>query len=239
MATLTVVRHGQASFLSDNYDKLSATGEEQARRLAEFWIERGVRFDVIAYGPRERQIRTGEIIREIFESRGLPWPEPVSLEEFDEYPAEDVVKTFAPGLAEKYADFAQWAATYTNGGDDASRRRALDLIVRETTRKWMEGEVGDPARVGTWEGFIARVQGGVEALRRLTPKSGSAAVFTSGGPSAVTAGMALELTPDKVFDLVWMKRNAAMSEYVFSGERFSLSSFNNTPHLEGSLLTYR
>jgi hypothetical protein len=51
--------------------------------------------------------------------------------------------------------------------------------------------------------------------------------------------MALDLTPAKVFDLVWMKRNAALSEYVFSGERFSLSTFNSTPHLEGSLLTYR
>jgi broad specificity phosphatase PhoE len=239
MAQLTVVRHGQASFLSDNYDKLSALGEEQARRLAGYWIEHGVRFDVVAYGPRERQIRTGEIIREIFERRGLGWPEPVSIAEFDEYPAEPVVKTFAPGLAAKYADFAEWAAIYANGGEEAARRRALDLIVRETTRKWMEGEVGDAEQVGTWDEFVSRVRSGVEMLRQRTPKSGRSAVFTSGGPSAVTAGIALDLTPAKVFDLVWMKRNAAVSEYVFSGERFSLSVFNSTPHLEGSLLTYR
>jgi broad specificity phosphatase PhoE len=239
MATLTVVRHGQASFLSDNYDKLSPIGEEQARRLAQYWMNRGVRFDVVAYGPRERQIRTGEIIRHIFKRNGLPWPEPVYLDHFDEYPAEVVVKTFAPGLAEKYPDFAEWAAAYTNGGDEGSRRRALDLLVRETTRKWMEGEVGSPELVGTWEGFLSRVADGVGAVKRQTPKSGSAVVFTSGGPSAATAGMALDLTPAKVFDLVWMKRNAALSEYVFSGERFSLSTFNSTPHLEGSLLTYR
>jgi broad specificity phosphatase PhoE len=239
MATLTVVRHGQASFLAENYDKLSATGEEQSRRLAEYWIERGVQFDVVAYGPRERQIRTGEIIREVYERRGKPWPEPVTMDNFDEFPAEEVVKTFAPGLAAKYTDFAEWAAAYANGGDEAARRRALDLIVRETTRKWMEGEVGDAALVGTWESFLARVQKGVEALRQQTPKSGAAVVFTSGGPSAVTAGMALELAPSKVFDLVWMKRNTAWSEYVFSLGRFSLSSFNSTPHLEESLLTYR
>ncbi len=37
MSSLFLVRHGQASFLERNYDKLSAKGEEQARILGRYW----------------------------------------------------------------------------------------------------------------------------------------------------------------------------------------------------------
>ena len=35
MALLTLVRHGQASYLQQNYDELSPLGEQQARMLGE------------------------------------------------------------------------------------------------------------------------------------------------------------------------------------------------------------
>ncbi|MBM3814434.1 MAG: hypothetical protein FJW20_22650 [Acidimicrobiia bacterium] len=59
MSILYVIRHGQASFLSENYDRLSELGERQSRLLGEHWLSRGRRFDQVYYGPCERQIRTG------------------------------------------------------------------------------------------------------------------------------------------------------------------------------------
>jgi hypothetical protein len=80
----------------------------------------------------------------------------------------------------------------------------------------------------------------VERARRETPKGGSAALFTSGGPSAAAAQLALGLSPRKTLDLTWMTYNAAFAEYLFDEERFNLSRFNATPHLAGDgLLTYR
>ena len=76
MSILTVVRHGQASFLADNYDQLSTRGELQARLLGQYWTRRQQRFDRVIYGPCERQIRTGEIAGGILREAGLPWPEP-------------------------------------------------------------------------------------------------------------------------------------------------------------------
>lgn len=42
MGILYLVRHAQASFLEQDYDKLSKLGKTQARLLGEYWARRGV-----------------------------------------------------------------------------------------------------------------------------------------------------------------------------------------------------
>jgi hypothetical protein len=38
----------------------------------------------------------------------------------------------------------------------------------------------------------------------------------------------------------WMSRNTSWSEFIYSGERFTLSSFNCHAHIEdAAMLTYR
>ena len=51
VSLLYLVRHGQASFFAEDYDRLSPLGELQARRLGEFFAARGVRFDAAYSGP--------------------------------------------------------------------------------------------------------------------------------------------------------------------------------------------
>ena len=64
MSTLTLVRHGQACAFQRESDVLSATGEEQARQLAAFWLRRGVHFDRVYTGTLVRQIRTEQVVGE-------------------------------------------------------------------------------------------------------------------------------------------------------------------------------
>ena len=42
MSVLYVVRHGQASFFTDNYDQLSPKGVEQSRLLGKYWKKSGL-----------------------------------------------------------------------------------------------------------------------------------------------------------------------------------------------------
>lgn len=49
-----VVRHGQASARSQDYDVLSPLGTAQAARLGERFARGGVRFDAVFCGPRRR-----------------------------------------------------------------------------------------------------------------------------------------------------------------------------------------
>ena len=50
MSELILVRHGQASFGAESYDKLSATGVEQAKILAQHWQGLSENFDHIYSG---------------------------------------------------------------------------------------------------------------------------------------------------------------------------------------------
>jgi hypothetical protein len=71
-------------------------------------------------------------------------------------------------------------------------------------------------------------------------KSETSAIFTSGGPVAVSVQRALHLSPQDTLEVAWMPRNCSYSEFVFSGDRFTLSTFNSFQHLDDpALLTYR
>lgn len=239
MSLLTVVRHGQASFHKENYDALSPLGEIQARKLGEYWLRRGQRFDLVFYGPRERHIRTGEIIAQMYKEAGGQWPQPVTLEHFDEFPAEEVARAFLPILTKKHSHLAEWMQEFLGAGDPEVKRRALDRALHDVARRWITGEVSAP-EIPSWHEFLEGVAEGLRIVRERSPKSSQVVVFTSSGPTAATARVALELTPLKTLDVTWMPRNASYSEFLFSGERFTMATFNCVPHLDApELLTYR
>jgi len=52
--------------------------------------------------------------------------------------------------------------------------------------------------------------------------------------------LALGSDDDTTLSLAFRVRNSSVSEFMFSGERFSLASFNETPHLsDAALVTVR
>src|SRR5262249_60411710 len=81
MSVLVLVRHGQASFLESDYDKLSPLGEQQSRILGSFWAEHHIGFDEVLTGPRIRQIRTAEMAAEAYASSGRELPPPRIIDE--------------------------------------------------------------------------------------------------------------------------------------------------------------
>ena len=66
MATMLLVRHGQASWFEENYDRLSSVGEAQSRLLGELWAARGVEVTRVFTGPRMRQVRSAELCGEAY-----------------------------------------------------------------------------------------------------------------------------------------------------------------------------
>src|SRR5260221_14084492 len=100
MSRLLLVRHGQASFMEQDYDKLSATGETQARLLGEYWAERRILFNHVYSGPRRRQLDTAGIAGESYRKAALPWPETEIMKEIDEYSGDAALDRCLPGLVE-------------------------------------------------------------------------------------------------------------------------------------------
>ncbi len=70
MGILYMIRHGQASFGSANYDLLSETGVLQSRILAEYLLTVGLTPDALYSGAMERQKDTAGAKRILKEYAG-------------------------------------------------------------------------------------------------------------------------------------------------------------------------
>ena len=239
MSTLVVVRHGQASFFEDHYDRLSTLGRRQSRLLGDYWASQGVTFDEVFTGPRERQIDTAHEVGEGFRAAGLAWPEPTMLEELDEYQAEAVLKQALPSLLEQHPNLREmYAAVEAAEGRD-EKLRTFQRVYEVVISRWARDEL-DLQGIEPWSAFRERVHRGYDRITANGNAGRRVAVFTSGGPVGVSMERALQLQPDVTLQLAWMVRNGSVTEFLFSGNRFTLSSFNTFPHLtDPEMWTYR
>lgn len=239
MSRIILVRHAQASFLEPNYDKLCATGEVQARLLGEYWARRGLLFCRAWSGPRVRQVQTARIVEEAYRRLGREFPELAVMDEFDEYPAEAVLKQGLPQVLERSQTVRDLHRAFERSKDTDERKRSFQQMFEAVIGMWVSGElvVDD---VESWQDFCARVDRGVTTMVNSATPVGYSVVFTSGGPIGVAMRRALNLSDADTLQLTWMSRNASFTEFLSSGSRFTLSTFNAHPHLEDeSLLTYR
>jgi broad specificity phosphatase PhoE len=239
MSKLVLVRHGQASFFSEQYDKLSEMGERQSRALAEYWLETGVAFDEAYTGTLSRQVRTAEVVAETYRAAGRPWPEAEILPGLDEYPADEIMGTLLPRLAEKDERIRRLDAEHraTTGGRE--KYRSFHRLLAAVMEEWISGE-HDPAGLTRWEEFRDRVR---RDFRRILAREGNGrrvAVFSSGGVIGVSVQSVLQAPDLMAAELNWRIHNCSLTEFTFSGDRITLDSFNTVPHLSDSeLLTYR
>lgn len=239
MSDLTLVRHGKADAWGADYDRLTEIGREQSRRLGDFWAQQGTTFDEVYTGPRVRQIDTATVVGERIIAAGLPWPEPVRIDELDEYDGHNIVKRFGPELAEKEPDIKLLIEADQRATDPATRHRTFQHLFEAIVTRWVAGELSAP-EIESWITFRTRVERG---LRKITDQPGSRrkiAVFTSGGPISIAVQLVTKAPPEMAMELNWRVRNASLTGIVFSSKRHTLDYFNTIPHLtDSSLWTYR
>jgi broad specificity phosphatase PhoE len=239
MSRIILVRHAQASFLEPNYDKLCATGEVQARLLGEYWARRGALFGRSWSGPRVRQMKTARLVEEAYRRFGREFPEVAVMNEFDEYPAEAVLKLGLPQVLDRSQEVRHFHLVFEQSKDAGERKRCFQQMFEAVIGMWVRGElvIDD---VESWQDFCVRVDRGITTIVNSATPAGDSLVFTSGGPIGVAMRRALHLSHADTLQLTWMSRNASFSEFLSSGDRFTLSTFNAHPHLEDeALLTYR
>ncbi len=239
MSRILLVRHAQASFLEPDYDKLSSTGEIQARVLGEYWASRNITFDRVYSGPCVRQTDTARIVAGIYERRGVAFPATAVLREFDEYAGEDVLRKSVPELIKSDPRFRQLHDEFQSALTSEEQRRTFQRMFEAVVGRWVDGEI--PLRdVESWPEFCARVNRGLSKFTSGGMRGERVVVFSSGGPIGIAMQRALNLSPRDTLRVTWMSLNCAYSEFLCSGERFTVSTFNAYPHLdEPSLLTYR
>jgi|ERR1700749_4202679 broad specificity phosphatase PhoE len=239
MSRLFLVRHGQASFLERNYDKLSAKGETQSRMLGEYWAGLNLCFDRVYSGPRVRQRDTARIAGEAYKAAGIAWPEPTVLQEFDEFQAEAVIERSLPELIETDADIRTMNLAFKAAQTRPEQFKTFQAMFEVIIGRWADGMLPLDG-IEPWEMFCSRVQHGLAELCANEGNGQQIAIFSSGGPVGVAMQRALDLSTKSTLKTAWMVRNCSFSEFLFSPGRFTLSTYNAVPHFtDPEFLTHR
>jgi broad specificity phosphatase PhoE len=229
--SLLLVRHGQASAGSDDYDRLSGRGHEQSRRLGAWLAASGHHFDHVLLGGMRRHAQTLEALAEGY---GQPLPEAHVDPGFAEFDHHAVFSGFSRAQPAHPAV----AAVAREG------LAAMAPLIHAALEAWAEDRVGEVPE--SWQAFGERVRAAGDRLSRAT---GRALVVTSGGVIARLAQSALGANDRAAVDLNLSLRNSGFCEFrarpragadATGWSGIGLASWNAVPHLHDAreLWTY-
>lgn len=206
MGELILVRHGQASFGADDYDKLSDLGHRQALWLGQYLKEHEIAFDAIYRGGLRRHVETAA---RICEGAGLA--DPTEDRRFDELHYD--------ALEREYLE--------ATGSNAPSNRAHFIEHFPELFTRWAKGDIG-----GSSESFVhfeARV---LTATDEAAREGARVLIVTSGGVIGVILRRALGLSARDTANLLINIHNASLHQLNIEFGVQRLSLFNASPHLE-------
>jgi len=213
MAELVLVRHAQASFGADDYDKLSELGWRQSRWLGEYFAARGATFDLVMRGSLRRHTETLSGIAAGL-GAALEGAEDARLNEYDSHALLHAHMNGEP---------------MPPGGD----RREHFRILRDAMYAWTDGTLKAAPGGAPHEPFAqfrSRVLAALAAARARAAKR--VLVVSSGGPISTILADVLGMPPRGVVDLNLQTRNTGITELQAGASRIHCVSFNNVPHLD-------
>jgi len=150
MGAIYLLRHGQASFGSNNYDQLSPVGHQQAKVLGQALKSRGVQPDVLVSGTMQRHLETASgALSEL----GLDAGKLHQHSGVNEFDHENVIEVAEPRYVDKLVMMGDMAAS----GDP---RRAFQKFFQDAqafTINWTLANVG-----------ITKVQAGRDGLHLIS-----------------------------------------------------------------------
>jgi len=212
MALVLLVRHGQASFGSDHYDRLSALGRQQARWLGEYLLDRGVEPARVVTGTLDRQRHTADELLTAMRSARVP--------ETDS------------GLDEYHGDALY--ACHTGGADPRAHqqrdRRDYWRTFRAAMQAWAEDRLSGMPE--SWAAFGQRVRSAIHHAARDTARDDVVIVVSSGGPIGRTVSDIMAAPASTAIELNLQFRNTGLCELIVGSQTLRLLSYNNIPHLE-------
>ena len=214
MPVIYLLRHGQASFGTDDYDVLSELGRRQADIAGQELARRGVRSPVVVSGSLRRQIDTAEI-------------------------AAKSLNVIPTGIDSRFNEFDAHAAVNAHLGDSEATQgmpslqfqQHLDAVMTD----WMENGNSE------WQSFSDGAFAALTELAESLPSGSDAIVATSAGVCAVLAGRLLGSDTQGMISMNRVSVNASITTVVAGSRGLSLVSFNDHAHVMGdrSLLTNR
>ncbi len=237
MSKIYLIRHGQASYLSEDYDNLSDKGILQSKELGRYFADNNIHFNKIFIGKLNRHQQTFDGFTSAFSTNGIILPNPTFLEELNEHQVPEALTLAYDDFVNQY-DEAKQLFNEINNEPKLTRRNSIkifELFMREYTsgRYPFEHE-----SIQSWTDFRIQAKKGISRILKHTGKGETIGVFTSGGTKSAIIGDALGISEEKISELNLAIKNASFSQLLFSEKGLNVLSLNETPHLSKELITF-
>lgn len=217
MSVIYLVRHGQASFGTDDYDRLSDLGKEQSRITGQFFASQGIEPDRIVHGEMLRQRQTAE---GLLEGLGRNMDAHVDAG-WNEYPA--------------------WELTGALPETDPRAQHDSKIFQGELERgaaRWASGE-HDEDYSETYSQFTSRVNGALDDAVAAMDSGQSTIVVSSAGAIAWTAARLIGGGFDQWMAFNRVTINTGITKIITGRGGTNLISFNDHGHQNPKNATYR
>ncbi len=230
MATIYLIRHGQAQFGMEEYDALSPTGIEQAKLLGKNLVQRKIQPTKIISGAMQRHQQTTSYCLECMQLSSNMVQTDANWNEFDH---RDVIAKYDT----RYADLNQLKQAIFL---DSNPKQKILEIIKGAVIRWTSGHHHDYNE--SWTAFCERIQLGLQTVVENSEENDVVFVFTSGGSISVVMQQLLNLSIQKTFELQLNIANASITKLKTGTLGLRLLSFSDFAHFEGehaNFLTYR
>ena len=233
MSSVYLVRHGQAG-TRDSYDSLSELGRRQSRLLGEYFLSQGFEFAAAYTGAMLRQQQTAAEVSMAYNAAGVPFPEIMTDNDWNEFDLAQVYREIGPLLCEEDPEFRieyeemRRQVTESAGAHEAQVHRRWRSCDTKMVEAWISGRF--PYGGETWKQFRERV-----AACRLklsaAPRQANILAFTSATPTGILTGLAFDASDQRMRQLAGVLHNASYTVLRQRGEHLQLFQFNAVPHL--------
>jgi broad specificity phosphatase PhoE len=216
VATIYLIRHGQASFGSANYDQLSELGCRQAEVLGHYLRDCGIHLDAAYSGSLERQKKTAALAL-----ASQPQPVVAQIDDrFNEVRNEEQVEQLLPLLMAHNSDLR----TLVEAGfkDSKSYQKVIEAVFSQWTSSGFE----HPG-IQSWADYSGGVRAALAKVMREQGSGKNVAIFTSGGTIATAVSQVLGLSGEQAYQFYEPVINCSVSQLFYSGDKVSLSYFND------------
>ena len=235
MATVYLIRHGQASFGAENYDKLSELGCRQAHIAGEYFRDYGIQFDAVYSGDLSRQRETARLA---IASQPLEVPHHIDAR-FNEIKNDEQLKYLLPEVVKRDPKIQALVEKNLKASKDYQK------LIEAVFNYWVTPACDD-ARIQSWANFSG---GARQALQDVMQEQGSGktiGIFTSGGTVATLVAQILGLSGEQTYQLYEPIFNCSVTQLFYNGSKVSLSYYNDRSflqvlgkQLDENLISYR
>lgn len=236
MSMIYMIRHGQASFGDENYDRLSPLGQRQARLLGDHLCVSGFHPDAAYSGTMARHRATAREVMSAYHRADKDMPELEMVSGFNEYDTASIVKALFPDMVKDDPSLNDDLAKMYVSKDSFKR------VFEGAMLRWVRGDFDAPG-IESWKGLKARVSASLRLIMKRHGRGKKIVIFTSGGPIAASLAQVLGIRGEGAMFLNWQILNTSVTRFMYNEHRITLAGFNSIAHIElagdPGLMTYR